>query len=208
MIRTGIADIRPLLEEQIYWEHYKRIPKFRQEKADRIRDQRKKAQSVGVWVLYERLRKMWGISGKVIYNLSHSGNYVLCSIGEEESNHIKVGCDLEEIKKIPTKLIRRYFSDDEQKYIFERENEEEQKEAFYRLWVLRESFMKATRRGIGLGFDSFEIRIKEENPELICMTKRVEGAYYLKEYFLDIPYCIAVCSTDEHFSEEIQKVEL
>lgn len=208
MIRTGIADISPLFEERVYREYYKSVPEFRQEKAARIRDQRKKAQSVGVWVLYERLREMWGISEKAIYNLSHSGNYVICSIGEEVSDDIKVGCDLEEIKKIPTKLIERRFSDEEQKYIFAKENEREQKEAFCRLWVLRESFMKATRRGMSLGFDSFEIRIKEENPEIVYMPKDVEGAYYFKEYSLDIPYCIAVCSTEERFSEEIQKVEL
>lgn len=208
MIRTGIADIRPLFKEQIYREYYKSVPKFRQEKAERIQDQKKKAQSVGAWVLYEKLRELWGISEKAIYNLSHSGNYVLCSIGEETSNHIKIGCDLEEIKKIPTKLIKRRFPDEEQKYIFSGENEWEQKMAFCRLWVLRESFMKATRRGLSLGFDSFEIRIKEENPELIRMPKSVDGLYYFKEYSLDIPYCIAVCSTDEDFSEEIQKVEL
>lgn len=208
MIRTGIADIRFLYEMENYEKYYNRVPEFRRQKADRIRNVKKKAQSIGVWVLYEKMRNMWGISQEAVYNLSHSGDYVLCSIDDEENPFTKVGCDLEETKTILTKLVNKYFFPEEQKYIFAGEAEEEQKEAFYRYWVLKESFMKATRRGMTLGLDTFEIRMDMERPRLVEMPEEIKDTYYFKEYFLDIPYKIAVCSTDERFSREIQKVEL
>lgn len=53
MIRTWVADIRPLLEETCYQEYYERVPKFRQKKADALKLVQGKAQSIGVWCLYE-----------------------------------------------------------------------------------------------------------------------------------------------------------
>ena len=67
MIRTGIADIRFLYEMENYEKYYNRVPEFRRQKADRIRNVKKKAQSIGVWVLYEKMRNMWGISQEAVY---------------------------------------------------------------------------------------------------------------------------------------------
>ncbi len=209
MIRTWIADIRPLLESEVYAKYYQSVPEFRREKADHIRDKKKKAQSIGAWALYERARKMNGISPEAVYNLSHAGDYVLCSIDDSEEKQMQVGCDLEEMKKLHEKLVHRHFCEEEQRYIFEKETEEEKKEAFYRYWVLKESFMKATRRGLGLGLHTFEIRLEDGYPpRVVKMPDGIKGKYYLKEYRLGIPYKIAVCATDSVFAEEIQKVEL
>ena len=37
MIRTWVADIRPLLDETCYQEYYEHMPKFRQKKADALK---------------------------------------------------------------------------------------------------------------------------------------------------------------------------
>lgn len=209
MIRTGIADITPLLDSEVYKEYYGKVPEFRQEKADHIKDSRKRAQSIGAWILYEKMCERYKLSHVNIYNLSHSGDYVLCSVEDSGRKDIKLGCDIEEIKKLHLKLIERYFLENEKKYILEQTTEEEKKAAFYRYWVLKESFMKATRRGMGLGLDTFEIQIPQSGePRLIGMPKSVEGAYYFKEYSLEIPYRICVCATERMFAEKLQKVEL
>lgn len=209
MIRTWIADITPLLVSDVYAKYYDLVPRLRQEKADHMKDLRKKAQSVGAWVLYEKMCEQYKISSDNIYNLSHSGNYVLCSVDDAGKENLKLGCDIEETKKLHLKLVKRYFLQNEEKYIVEQPTIEEQKVAFYRYWVLKESFMKATRRGMGLGLDTFEIQIPQMGePYLVGMPKDVEGTYYFKEYVLDIPYRICVCATERMFAEEIQKVEL
>lgn len=209
MIRTWIADIIPLLDSEVYEQYYEKVPRFRQEKADHIKDSRKRAQSIGAWILYEKMCERYKLSPANIYNLSHSGNYVLCSVEDSGEKDVKLGCDMEEIKKLHLKLIERYFLENEKKYILEQITEEEQKAAFYRYWVLKESFMKATRRGMGLGLDTFEIQIPQSGvPYLLRMPKEVEGTYYFKEYSLEIPYRICVCATERMFAEKLQKVEL
>lgn len=208
MIRTGIADIRPLYQREIYEHYYKTVPLFRKKKADRMRDEKKKAQSIGVWVLYETLRDKWNLSEEAPYNLSHSGDYVLCSIEDEEEKKIKVGCDIQENRAVPYSLVRKYFSSWEQRFILEKQYQNEREDAFCRCWTLRESFMKATKQGMKLGLHTFEIQMKEGHPELAKIPEQIEDTYYLKEYFLDISYHVAVCATNREFAEEIQKVEL
>ncbi len=152
MIRTWIADITPLLDSEVYEQYYGKVPGFRQEKADHIKDSRKRAQSIGAWILYEKMCERYKLSSENIYNLSHSGDYVLCSVEDSGKKDIKLGCDIEEIEKLHLKLIKRYFLENEKEYILEQTTEEERKEAFYRYWVLKESFMKATRLFIVIGF--------------------------------------------------------
>ena len=208
MVRTWIADVSSLYEESTYERLYRAAPEFRREKADRIRSKEHRAQSIGAWTLYEKARLMCKASEEAIFNLSHSGHFVLCSIEDNETIPVKVGCDIEEIKKLHTKLIKRFLTS-EQDYILEKQTEEERTDAFYRFWVLKESFMKATRYGMRLGLDTFEIQCDPcEAPRLIMQPDMIKEQYYFKEYKAGIPYKIAVCSTNSFFAEEIQKVDL
>ena len=52
-------------------------------------------------------------------------------------------------------------------------SEEEKKIAFYRYWVLKESFMKATRYGMKLGLDTFEILCDEKGARLLNQPKEI-----------------------------------
>lgn len=76
--------------------------------------------------------------------------------------------------------------------------------------MLKESFMKATRLGMKLGLDQFEIAFsKEGNPYLIKQPEEFPQKYYFKEYEVaDIPCKIAVCSDCGEFSNTIEKIEL
>ena len=209
MIDTWLADVRPLYKESCYRHYYERLPKFRKEKADRLRQQQSKAQSAGAWLLLEEIRIRHKISDSAVYNFSHSGDYVLCSVDTEGRRGIQVGCDIEKIREDRLNLARHFFCRSEYEDLLKSRTTEERIEKFYRYWVLKESFMKATRRGMGLGLDTFEIQIPQSGePRLIGMPKSVEGAYYFKEYSLEIPYRICVCATERMFAEKLQKVEL
>ena len=117
MIRTWIAEVTPLLEKSVYRKCYEKLPTFRKEKADRIVPEADRALSVGAWLLYECVRKECGVSAETPFNLSHSGKMVLCSIEDSGEKEIKIGCDIEEIKKLHTKLIKRYFFKSEENFI-------------------------------------------------------------------------------------------
>lgn len=208
MIRTWMAEVSPLLEESVYWKCYEQVPTFRKEKADKILPLGDKALSVGAWLLYESVRKKCGVSAETPFNLSHSGKMVLCSIEDSGETNIKVGCDIEEIKKLHTKLIKRYFFASEEKFILSRKTEEEKKIAFYRYWVLKESFMKATRYGMKLGLDTFEILCDEKGAKLLNQPKEIYEKFYFKEYEICLPYRVAICSTSNMFAKNIEKIDL
>lgn len=204
MVRTWIGDVTSLLDEERYQEYYRTVPTFRQEKADRIRFAEDKALSIGAWVLYEKMQKEYGLSVDAPFNLSHSGSCVLCSVEDSGDKTIKVGCDLEKIKEERLAVAKHFFCEEEYKYV------SENKGSFYRFWVLKESFMKATRLGMKLGLKEFEIQISESGvPILKNKPEKIEGQFYFKEYVADgLPYRIAVCATHNEFAETLSMIKL
>lgn len=184
-----------------------------------------RAQSVGVWILYERMKKEYGIEADTAYNLSHSGDYVLCSVSTGQN--VKVGCDIEKAGEPNLKIARRFFCPAEYEQIAGEKDKVLQQEFFYRYWVLKESFAKATREGLALGMDTFEIALG--NPSvLVRRPERFPERYHYREAALRdgklVPpgradagpdgegreesgrdmYRIAVCSTDSEIEEIIQ----
>ena len=209
MIHTWAASTESLQDEGLYRFYYNKVPPFRREKADRVRFTQDKAQSVGVWVLLERMREFYSLPETAVFNLSHSGSYVLCSIAEGEPETVKVGCDIEVVKEARMKVAGRFFCESEFRYIQEQERGK-QAEAFYRYWVLKESFLKATRRGMGLDLRTFEIELPQgASPVLIRKPDDIEEDFYYKEYSVKgITAKIAVCSTIDNFDDIVYIGEL
>ena len=195
MVQVWFADITPLLIEETYRRYYQKAPAWRREKADRYRFAGGKAQSVGVWSLWEHVRGKYDLPENTVYNLSHSGNYVLCAFSDD--NTAKVGCDLEEMKEFREPVARRFFCRSEYEHIMEKD-EKDRARLFYRYWVLKESFMKATRQGMALDIQSFEIGWREgESPVLIRKPGEYPQEYYYQEYKREgVDAGIAVCTTD------------
>lgn len=222
MIQTWIGDVTPLLDEGIYQGYYDRLPQWRKEKADKLKNL-KRAQSAGAWILYQKMQERYGFSDSAVYNLSHSGRYAMCTadvrgdndgrkIGDfaksdgicacEKEMVVKLGCDVEMIKSVRPGVAKRFFCPAEEAYIMGQETEECRAEAFYRYWVLKESFVKAVREGLRLELQSFEIRIEKEGPVLIRQPEAYPETYYYHEYELEAGDAkCAVCSTSPEFSE-------
>lgn len=124
---------------------------------------------------------------EVHFNLSHSGERVMCVISPFE-----VGCDVEIIKGDRGKLAERFFKPEESAWIKHFETLEAQSEAFYRLWTLKECYMKVTGRGLSLMPDMFALHMDElENVTLFHEGKRPE--YSFREIDLHDGYRYAYC---------------
>ena len=226
MIRTWVASIVPLYEESFYRLCRGYVPSFRREKADLMKGEQARAQSIGVWILYEQMKKKYGLEGDTAYNLSHSGEYVLCSVSTEQN--IKVGCDIEQMREPNLKIAGRFFCPSEYEQIVRESRPALQQELFYRYWVLKESFVKATREGLALGMDTFEIALGSPSV-LVRQPEKYPESYHYREGALYggrlvLPnigtggpegeecrenagsgmYRIAVCSTDSLIEEIIQ----
>lgn len=210
MIRTWAAEITPLLEEACYRRYYQEAPEARRKKADRIRQKEGRAQSIGVWSLYAKMQKFYKLNGQEACNFSHSGRYVLCSVcvdQEKTAVQTRVGCDVEKVGACRLQLAERFFCQSEYQCIA-KETGEKQEETFYRYWVLKESFIKATGEGLALGLDTFEICLG--NPSVLARQPEEyrECYFYMESQLEDGAYRVAVCSTDAEIDPEIRVIQL
>jgi 4'-phosphopantetheinyl transferase len=87
------------------------------------------------------------------FNLSHSGQWVVIAYGSSP-----VGIDVERICWDSGKenLARRYFTADEQDYVF---GQEPQRcaERFFEIWTAKESYLKYIGTGLRKALDSFSV---------------------------------------------------
>lgn len=200
MIYTWILDVTGLQDERLYKKVYERMPAFRREKADRLKQMDQKAQSVGAWALYEQMKAHYHLSEDHPYNLSHSGKYALCAVSDRAGE--RVGCDVEMIDVPRWGIAERFFCPSEAAWIRGQNSETEQIRAFYWYWVLKESFVKAIRQGLRQDLKGFEIAMTEQGPKLIRQPEDYPEIYHYREYHLAAEdACVAVCSTESEFEE-------
>ena len=202
MVKAWAADVTPLYDRECYERYYAMVPDFRKRKADRLRLAGMRAQSIGVWILWEKIRKKYSLPENVPFNFSHSGSIVMCAACMD-GGPVKVGCDVEKMGGLRLKLAERHFCREEYEAIMAEENEEKRTEMFYRYWVLKESFMKATGKGMALQLDQFCIRL-DKPPVLIRKPEEFSEAYYYCEYDPgEKPYRLAVCTSDTQIDTEL-----
>jgi len=208
MVKIWIGNVTPLLESEKLDDYYKQLPDHRKKKADKQMIPLKKAQSVGAWILWCKIKEEYNLSEESTYSLSHSGDYVICSAiisGEKDG---QLGCDIQQMVDYNKELPNRFFTTLEIESIEQQPTNHQQKEAFYRLWVLKESFQKATRQGMKLELRSFEVTLG--NPSVIKkQPKEFPRKYYCHEIETKKPeleeYKIAVCTTETEVDDVIHE---
>ena len=177
---------------------YNLVSQNRKDKIDFYRFEKDKKLSAGAYLLLKKLLDGENISkpnfkteeyGKayisnydnIHFNLSHSGDIVLCAISDME-----VGVDAEQVDpEIDLDIAKNYFYNSEYESIMKSDAPSEE---FFRYWVLKESYMKYTGLGMNLELDSFEIIINDR----IQLKNDDEN---LKFNLFDIgKYKIGICS--------------
>ena len=189
-----------------------RLPQIRKQKILKCKQPEARKQSLGAGLLLGYLLKELGLrdseikfgpNGKpemegIYFNLSHSKNMVICAVGEKT-----VGCDIEQICKVPEKVANRFFSETEIEYLSKFKGQEKSKQ-FYRLWTMKESYIKMTGEGMRLPLESFEV-IFEEGIHIYREGEKQDC--FVKEYQLcqedQLPYYISVCAEEKEFAEQI-----
>ncbi|MBE4938163.1 4'-phosphopantetheinyl transferase superfamily protein [Bacillus cereus] len=129
------------------------------------------------------------------FNLSHSGEWVVCTTA-----NFNVGIDIEKVSEIEAlKLAKEFFSADEF-YDISNMNSDEQINYFYDLWSLKESYIKTIGKGLYTPLNSFSI--KKESRALI-LYKNIPKNFYFKQYNIDPNYKLSACATRDEFPQEI-----
>ena len=218
MVKVYVADATVLKDEQLYRRLYTGLDVSRRAKADRFRFEKDKRLSVAAGALLQYALQMENVrepfievtpNGKpylageerLYFNLSHSEGMVMCAIAEKE-----VGCDVEKKAVLDRRLAEYVMTEYELERIYGFERDTEQQEMFFRLWTLKESYMKATGLGIRLEPKSFGMIARKDK---VKVTPPVdEREFYFKEYFVDDGYCYSCCSLSEMFCDTMTEVAL
>ena len=155
--RILLFRVTPLENDSLFKKAYSRIDPYRQKRADRYAKDEDKRLALGAGLLLSYLRKKEGIEAPLVYNehgkayfegnplyfnLSHSGCYVALAY-----DSMDLGVDIEAHRVIEEAIFPKVFTSAEQAFLQEKEGEEK-KNAFFRLWTEKESYLKAV--GVGL----------------------------------------------------------
>jgi len=129
------------------------------------------------------------------FNLSHSGEWVVCTTA-----NFNVGIDIEKISEIEALKLANEFFSEEEFYDISNINSDEQINCFFDLWTLKESYIKTIGKGLYTPLNSFSI--KKESRALI-LYKNIPKNFYFKQYNIDPNYKLSACATRDEFPQEI-----
>ena len=130
----------------------------------------------------------------IYFNLSHSEEMVMCTVSSAP-----VGCDVERVADIDLDIAKRFFYTSEYEMIAAAKDAVGRRDLFFRLWTLKESFMKATGLGMELALDSFRVIIDGEKINVEQFVDR--NNYYFREYDLKNGYKYAVCGMKDDIAD-------
>lgn len=215
-----VGDTHTLTDENSFRRLCEAAPAHRRVKINKIRFPEDKRACLGVWLLLEYglrdlgtdptgLTPVCAPGGKprfleapdIHFNLSHSGQKVMCAISRAE-----VGCDVEQVREPNLKMAERFFAPEEYAALAACPHREAQRQLFFRLWTLKESFMKAVGLGLALPLKAFSIDLTGET---IQVTQQVapEKTFFFREFDLGNDYRFACCAEQDDFTP-IKTVEL
>jgi 4'-phosphopantetheinyl transferase len=129
----------------------------------------------------------------ISFNISHSGEYVICALSEAN----KVGVDVEAIKDIPIEDFTNLFANQEWEEVANATNK---LKAFYTLWTKKEAFLKAV--GCGLSQPLNEVVI--ENNRITWENQ----PWFLNEILLDQQHIAYICTDTANPQVQISEIYL
>lgn len=207
MIETYYIHVAQFEKEALFQEKLSLLSPYRQRKIASLKHKKDKNRSMGAGIALDYALRPYGLRecsaeyelgewGKpflkeypdIHFSLSHSGDYAICSIGGKP-----VGNDIERIKEGRLKVANRFFTPEELRFMYAVQDEEEINRRMFRIWTMKESFLKVIGRGISFPLSDFSVAAGGEK-DRICVKHSCNAMhYYLKEYS-DIPgYRTAVC---------------
>lgn len=208
MIHVYYTKVSSFLKEGTFWSQLNKVEEERRIKIQNMRDQKTKMCSLSAGsLLHFALCRELGLlmdsagpfsigyqeGGKpflkehpgVFFNLSHSGEYVCCAIGREP-----VGVDIQRHIRVKEGLAERFFTKEDKKRLAECK-EQERKLLFFRMWSIKESYIKLNGKGLSQGLDSFEI--DWENRAVLKKDKKEPAAFFEEKDLLP-GYSLCLCS--------------
>lgn len=200
MLKLYIADIATIPDPKEESEVMKSLSADRQIRISNMKSEKSRRQCLGAGLLLNKVLESYGKNHHDIsigehgkpeldgfcFNLSHSEDLVICAVSDSP-----VGCDVEKLREAPKRIAERYFGKCEKQYLDMCEGKDYDK-AFFRLWTIRESYVKMTGEGLGIPRGSLEIIVDEEIQ--IFRNGKKEICHISEIMIRD--YVISICSEE------------
>ncbi len=125
---------------------------------------------------------------EIYFNISHSGEYAVCVIGNTEN-----GIDIEGKRKNVLKIAKRFFEKNEYEWLSnEMLSEDDKITRFLQLWTLKESYSKVTGEGIAYGIK--EAIFTTKNNTLIFADEEKRKKYNVYQVIKDEYVITVMCN--------------
>ena len=132
------------------------------------------------------------------FNISHSGEWVVCVMCDSQ-----VGVDIEQIKKVDWKIVERFFTEYEQKQLLLATHSRD--ELFYKLWTLKECYVKYIGKGLVIPFDSFEFDFITDK---INLHHLLNNQLYFCSFKLFENYYLSICSEKYYGRHDFERITI
>ena len=126
----------------------------------------------------------------VYFNISHSGDWVICGLGDQN-----LGIDVERMEDIEISIAEDFFAADECIYLNSLP-ERDRFDAFYTIWTLKESYTKNVGEGLNIPLDSFAIVLDSERIDIVVQGKR-DDRFRFYTNNLDEKHKLSLCVSSD-----------
>ena len=131
------------------------------------------------------------------FNLSHTDGFAVCVVGRIS----QLGVDVENMNRKTShdEIAQRYFAAAEYDYL-RKLPPHLQREAFFRIWTLKEAYIKAEGKGLSIPLASFSLRFSADNPTQVTFESSSESnpghwSFYAFQPGLDYRISLAARNT-------------
>ena len=197
-----------LVNEDVISSAMELLPECRLQKLNRMKSNQSRIQCIAAGLLLEYGLREYGICGKNVtfhenrdgkpsilehpelhFNLSHSGEYVALVMSS-----VPVGIDIEKLRSGQEKLVKRFFSEEEAKWLMEGFDDA----AFTKMWTRKEAFIKARGIGMRMPLDSFSTTtdVIEINDKMPVEMRTDYVIHYVKSHQINEEYWLSVCQEE------------
>lgn len=130
------------------------------------------------------------------YNIAHSGEWVVCAVDNSE-----IGVDVEKILPFDLQMAKGLFTEEEYWDLFNAK--EDKNSAFYDIWTLKESYVKARGRGLSIPLDSFNVKIYNQHDIKLTdmLTGKIINDFICKKYRINNQYRLSVCANHDNIHQ-------
>lgn len=123
-------------------------------------------------IIYNEYGKPYLKKNEICFNISHSGDYVVCAVSKNE-----IGVDIQEIRKVNDLIVQKKYTEEEQKYVTD-------DVTFTKVWTLKESYVKAIGKGLYQKVEEVETINSNQLSKI--------GDFQFQSMIID-NYCLSIC---------------